>query len=113
VEDRRRAARTPTQIPARLLLDGGRHADVVISNVGELGVLLTLSDLEVQLREGERAVLEHPVIVDGKAVAGRGATVRSSASVVRVDLDLDSGSVVRHVALYFDGGPAPKPGPKK
>jgi hypothetical protein len=104
VEDRRRASRIPTQIPARLFVAGGRHADVVISNVGELGVLLTLSDLELQLREGERALLEHPRIVDGVPEGGH---MRSAASVVRVDLDLDSGAVVRPVALFFDEGPRP------
>ena len=105
MEDRRRATRVPTSIPARLHLSGGRRADVTISNVGELGVLLTLADLEVQVSEGERALLEHPAIVDGVAKGGQKQT---AAAIVRVDLDLQGAGVVRHVALYFDGGPKPK-----
>lgn len=111
MDERRRSERVPTSIPARLLLAKGRAADVTISNVGELGALVTLHDLEVEVREGERALLVHPPLLDGRpsASAARGATkgaVRTAAAVVRVDLDLE-GDVVRHVALYFDGGPLP------
>jgi hypothetical protein len=110
MDNRRRSERTPTSIPARLHLAHGRDADVTISNVGELGALVTLYDLEVEVREGERALLEHPPLLDGHA--GKGV-VRTPAAVVRVDLDLTTDAsgpasgVVRHVALYFDGGPKP------
>ena len=104
MEDRRRATRIATEIPARLYLSGGRHSDVVIDNVGELGVLVRSTDLEVAVAEGERALLEHPMLVDGVA---QERSVRSPAAVVRVDLDLETGAVVRHIALYFDGGPEP------
>lgn len=105
MEDRRRATRIPTEIPAKLYLAGGKHADVTISNVGELGVLLSLSDLEVTVHEGDRAMLEHPTIVDGVPQGGKHK--KTPAAIVRVDLDLESGAVVRHVALFFDGGPKP------
>jgi|GEM_PF-3354086 len=110
MDNRRRSERLPTSIPARLQLARGRETDVTISNVGELGALVTLHDLEVEVREGERALLEHPPLVDGHPGKGR---VRTAAAVVRVDLELDAQSagpqagIVRHVALYFDGGPNP------
>lgn len=112
MDERRRSSRIPTSIPARLHLAGHRDVDVTISNVGELGALVTLNDLEVEVREGERALLEHPPLTDG--TPGKGL-VRTTAAVVRVDLDLTGSTagralddVVRHVALYFDGGPAPR-----
>jgi len=105
MDERRRAERVPVRIPARLLLAGGRDTPAIIENIGELGVLLDVADLEVDIAEGERALLEHPRIVDGKA-SGK-IPVRTAGSIVRVQLDLDTGAVVRRVALYFDGGPKP------
>jgi len=105
MDERRRAERVPTRIPARLLLAGGRDTPATIENIGELGVLLGVSDLEIDIAEGERALLEHPRIVDGKPVGK--IPVRTAGCVVRVQLELDVGAVVRHVAVYFDGGPKP------
>jgi hypothetical protein len=105
MDDRRRAERIPVRIPARLFLTGGVETAATIVNIGELGVLLAVADLEIEVREGDRALLEHPRVVDGKAQGGKHA--RTSGAVVRVDLDLDPAAVVRHVALYFDGGPRP------
>ena len=110
MDERRRSERIPTSVPAHLHLARGRDVDVTISNVGELGALVTIHDLEVEVREGERALLEHPPFVDGIPGPGR---VRTPAAVVRVDLDLapqlaaEPAGIVRHVALYFDGGPKP------
>lgn len=103
--ERRRAPRYDVTAAGRIHLAGGRSADVVLRNVGELGALISLDDLEVTIAAGERAVLEHPAFVDGRATRKR---VRTPAAVVRVDLDLDGDSVSRHVALHFDGGPRPE-----
>lgn len=103
-DERRRTERIPVDIPARLLLAGGRASEVRIRNLGELGVLLSLSDLEFEINEGERAILEHPRIVDGKA---RGAKVRTTGAIVRVELDVHTDAILRQVAVYFDGGPKP------
>ena len=104
MDERRRAERVAVEVPARLWLGEGRCVDVVIRNVGVLGALLTMTDLEESVHEGERALLEHPRIVDGKA---QKAVVRTPAAVVRVELDVERAGVVRQVALYFDGGPRP------
>jgi hypothetical protein len=104
VNERRRAVRIDVEIPARILLAGGRRAEVTISNVGEMGALVSLTDLEVSVHEGERALLVHPRLVDGRAQAD---IVRTAAAVVRVELDLAGAAVLRQVALHFDGGPAP------
>ena len=103
-DERRRAERQPVDITARLLLAGGRVAEARIKNLGELGVLLSVSDLELEIHEGERALLEHRRIVDAKA---KGPKVRTPGAVVRVELDMEPGSIVRQVAVYFDGGPKP------
>jgi hypothetical protein len=103
-DERRRSARRDVQIPAVLRLGGGRSVAARIRNVGELGALVEIVDLEVSVEEGERALLVHPRIVDGEP---SGPTVETAASVVRVDLDVDATAIVRHVALYFDGGPRP------
>lgn len=105
MEERRRAERIPVQIPARLLLSRKREVACTIRNVGELGVLLSIADLETEVHEGERALLEHPRIVDGRA---QKAVVRTPGAVVRVELDMEKSGVLRHVALYFDGGPSPE-----
>ena len=103
-DERRRAERVPVDIPARLLLAGGRQAEARIRNLGELGVLLSISDLEFEIHEGERALLEHPRILDATA---RGPKVMTPGAIVRVELDMEPGSIVRQIALYFDGGPKP------
>ena len=110
-DERRRTERVAVQIPARLLLAGGREAAVTIRNVGELGVLVSVRDLEFEIHEGERALLEHPVLVDAHprlaSGAPAGTRVRTPAAVVRVELDFDPGEITREVALFFDGGPKP------
>ena len=103
-DERRRTERVAVQIPARLLLAGGREVAVTIRNVGELGVLVSATDLELQIHEGERALLEHSRIIDAKP---KGPKVRTPGAIVRVELDMEPGSIVRQVALYFDGGPKP------
>lgn len=105
-DERRRTERIAVQIPARLLLAGGREATVTIRNVGELGMLVSMTDLELEIHEGERALLEHPRLTDAKPDKGT-AKVRTPASVVRVELDFDPGAITREVALFFDGGPRP------
>jgi hypothetical protein len=105
MDERRRSERVLCAIPARLLLAGGREAAATIRNIGELGALLSTPDLEVEIHEGERALLEHPKVVDGKASGTK--KVRTAGAVVRVELDLDPEAVLRHVAVYFDGGPKP------
>ena len=107
-DDRRRTERVAVQIPARLLLAGGREASVTIRNVGELGMLVSMTDLELEIHEGERALLEHPRLTDAKPTKGPDkGKVRTPASVVRVELDFDPGAITREVALFFDGGPRP------
>jgi hypothetical protein len=103
--ERRRAARHPVDVRARLLLEGGREAPVIVRNIGEMGALLSVPDLEVEVVEGERGLLEHPKMLDGKP---QRATVRTAGAIVRVELDMDAGGILRQVAMYFDGGPAPK-----
>ena len=105
MDERRRSERILCAIPARLLLAGGREAVATIRNIGELGALLSTQDLEVEIHEGERALLEHPKVVDGKAAGTK--KVRTTGAVVRVELDLDPAAILRHVAIYFDGGPKP------
>src|SRR5262245_25455836 len=102
--ERRRAPRHDIASDARLHLAGGRSADVVLRNVGELGALISLEDLEMPIEEGERALLDHPGVLAGRLTDER---VRSIAAVVRVTLDLDTAGVARLVALHFDGGPRP------
>jgi hypothetical protein len=105
MDERRRSERVPCAIPARLLLAGGREAAATIRNIGELGALLSTQDLEVEIHEGERALLEHPKVTDGRATGTK--KFRTSGAVVRVELDMDPAAILRHVAIYFDGGPKP------
>ena len=101
--ERRRAERHPVDLPGTLFLAEGRRVPVRIADLGELGALLTLADLEDPVLEGERALLEHPHVDDG----GARGTKRTSGRVVRVELDFEPGGVVRRIALFFDGGGAP------
>jgi hypothetical protein len=103
--ERRRAERHAVDFPAEVLLAGDRRVRVRVVNIGALGALCEASDLEEAVIEGERAVLDHPVVVDGRPSRKRARTV---GSVVRVDLEFTEGSVCRHLAIYFDGGPPPE-----
>ena len=102
--DRRRAERHPVDLAGDLHLSGGRKLPVRILNLGPLGALLEAVDLEEAILEGERAVLDHPVMVDSWPQAHRARTV---GSVVRVELEFAPSGVSRHLALYFDGGAKP------
>ncbi len=75
-----------------------------IVNLGRLGALISATDLEEAVLEGERVVLGHPVLLeDGVATE----TTRTPASVVRVELEFSDDGVARHLAVYFDGGATP------
>ncbi len=76
----------------------------MVRNIGELGALLAVPDLEVDILEGERAALEHPRMVDAKP---QKEIVRTPGAIVRVELEMEVGGILRQVALYFDGGPLP------
>jgi hypothetical protein len=103
-QDRRRAERHPVDIPGELFLAGGRSVPVRIQNLGELGALLAMADLEQTVGEGDRAVLDHPLLKDGKPSKKH---VRTPGSVMRVELEFEQGSVARYLAIYFDGGGVP------
>lgn len=103
-QERRRAERHAVDARGALFLAGGRRVEVQIADLGEMGALLSLSDLEDAVLEGERALLEHPELVAGHA----GPHYRQTAGrVVRVELDFEPEGIVRRVALFFDGGGPP------
>lgn len=103
--ERRRSERTPVDIPGTLYLSDGRTVRVRIQNVGELGALVQITDLEEPVLEGERAVLQHPVTVEG--VVHHGEMVHTACAVVRVELDFEEQGICRELAVYFDGGAKP------
>ena len=104
-DERRRAPRYSMDVPGELVLSGGRRISVRIVNIGQLGALVSIADLEVAILAGERAALTHPQIdADGKA---SDEIVRTAGAVVRVDLDFADAGVSRHMAMYFDGGAEP------
>jgi hypothetical protein len=104
--DRRRSERHPVDIPGTLYLSDGREVPVRIQNLGELGALVRITDLEEAVLEGERAVLQHPVTVEG--VVHHGEIVRTAGAVVRVELDFEEQGIARELAVYFDGGAKPE-----
>jgi hypothetical protein len=100
--ERRREVRHPVDLGGVLHLSGGRVVDVRIKNLGQMGALVQVPDLESTVREGDRAVLVHPLL---------GATSERRASpcaVVRVELDFEGEGVNRELAVYFDGGVPPE-----
>lgn len=103
--ERRRAERHPIDARGTLTLAGGRQVPVTIADLGELGALLTAHELEDAVVEGERALLDHPLLEDGRP--GRRRT-QTPGRVVRVELDFEPAGVVRRVALFFDGGAGPE-----
>jgi hypothetical protein len=103
--ERRRAERLPVDMAGDVILSEGRKVAVQIVNIGPLGALLKVVDLEEAVFEGERAVLDHPAIVDGKPQHKR---ARTRGAVVRVEMDFAEEGVSRHLAMYFDGGPLPE-----
>ncbi len=104
-DERRRAIRRPVDMAGVMFLSNGRIVEVRIKNVGGLGALVQIGDLEEPVFEGERAVLEHPVIgADGE----QAESVRSTGSIVRVELEFLNEGVARQLAMYFDGGAVPE-----
>lgn len=83
---------------------------VRIRNMGAMGALVQITDLEEAVLEGERAVLDHPVF-EGNATPETLAAaerVRTPCAVVRVELDFEVEGVKRELAVYFDGGARPE-----
>lgn len=105
-DERRRSDRHPVDLPGELYLSEGRRVPVRIKNVGELGALLQIQDLEEAVLEGERAVLDHPVAVSGTVQAEKRA--RTVCAVVRVELDFEVEGISRELAVFFDGGIPPR-----
>lgn len=104
-DERRRAPRYALDVPAELFLSGGRRISVRIVNIGQKGALVQIADLEVAVLEGERAMLEHPLLdAEGHAAA---ETAKTAGAVVRVELDFADAGVSRHMAMFFDGGAGP------
>lgn len=103
--ERRRAERHPVNAPGTLFLADGRRVGVEIADLGELGALLSMTDLEEPVVEGERALLEHPLLADGRL--SRRLT-RTAGRVVRVELDFEVEGIRRRIAVFFDGGGAPQ-----
>ena len=106
--ERRRAERHPVNAPGTLFLTDGRRVPVEIADLGELGALLSMTDLEDPVVEGERALLEHPLLAEGRT--SRRIT-RTAGRVVRVELDFEVEGIRRRIAVFFDGGSAPEGAP--
>jgi len=111
-EERRRAGRQAVDLPGELFLSQGRHVPVRILNLGPLGALILVTDLETGILEGERVVLGHPIVGqpdEGDPEVRPDRTVRTAGAVVRVDLEFSGRTgVSRHLAVYFDGGGKPE-----
>lgn len=103
--ERRRAARLPVDISGELFLSDGRRVPVKIKNLGRLGALVQITDLEEPVLEGERAVLDHPRMDEDEQDTGERA--RTPCAIVRVELDFEAEGICRELAVYFDGGPRP------
>jgi len=99
--ERRRANRHPVDFAGTLHLAGGRAVDVRIKNLGQMGALVQIRDLEEGVQEGDRAVLDHPLLGEGEDRR------RTACAVVRVELDFEGDGVNRELAVYFDDGLAP------
>lgn len=109
--ERRRAARHAVDAQGSLFLSEARCIPVRIVNLGQLGALIQIADLEEAVLEGERVVLEHPTLTDPEGGEGApvvGEAARTPGCVVRVDLEFSSSGVSRHLAIYFDGGAPPE-----
>ena len=110
--ERRRADRHDVDLRGELFLSEGRCIPVRIVNLGQLGALIQIADLEEAVLEGERVVLHHAVLGEpeeaDEAPPVGSDTARTPGSVVRVDLVFSSSGVSRHLAIYFDGGAPPE-----
>jgi hypothetical protein len=100
-DERRRAKREPVDYAGTLFLEGGRSVTIRIKNLGQMGALVQVSDLEHPVREGDRVVLDHPLLGDS------GRRRSTPGAIVRVELDFEGKAVHRELAVYFDGGAAP------
>lgn len=112
IPERRREERRPIDLPGELFLSHGRCIPVRIVNLGRLGALISVADLEEAVLEGERVVLGHPVLQEDGSLQEEGGeggsdVTRTPASVVRVELEFSDDGVARHLAVYFDGGATP------
>lgn len=76
-----------------------------VRNIGTLGALLQIADLEEPVFEGERAVLEHPRFSEGRVQDHAACSV---CRIVRVELEFEEAGVARQLAVYFDGGALPE-----
>ena len=108
-EERRRAERLPVDLPGELFLSEGRRVAVRIRNMGGMGAPVQITNLEQPVLEGERAVLDHPVLGDDASPEALAAAprTRSACAVVRVELDFEERGIMRELAVYFDGGAEP------
>jgi hypothetical protein len=106
--DRRRAERLPVDIPAWLYLSDGRHVSVRIKNLGEMGALVQIPHLEIQVVEGDRVVLEHPHLTPAGGSDKSHHLTPCAVVRVEVDLDFEGDGVRRELAIFFDGGPPPE-----
>ncbi|MDA1195310.1 MAG: hypothetical protein O2894_09000 [Planctomycetota bacterium] len=106
-QERRRADRLPVDLAGELFLSEGRSVPVRIKNVGPLGALVQITDLEEAVLEGERAVLDHPASMETGESTPDDERTRTPCSVVRVELDFQEQGIKRELAVYFDGGPPP------
>ena len=106
--ERRRSDRLPVDIPGELFLSDGRHVPVRIKNLGRLGALVQITDLEEAVLEGERAVLAHPSLEGADEDPDGAPRLRTACAIVRVELDFEAEGICRELAVYFDGGASPE-----
>ena len=106
--ERRRSERRPVDIGGTLFLSEGRIVPVRIKNIGQLGAMCQIADLEEPVLEGERAVLDHPIHREGQVPDENTERSRSAGAIVRVELEFDADGIVRQLAVYFDGGQPPE-----
>ncbi len=104
--DRRHRKRIPVSLPGTLYMSRGRVIPIRLVNVGGNGALMSLEDFEHGVDEHERVVLEHPGF-RGPTPHRNEPMARTTGVIVRVEVDFDENGITRHVAVYFDGGPAP------
>jgi hypothetical protein len=87
-----------------LFLSEGRRVPVRIRDLGDLGAMVQIVDLEEAVLEGERAVLEHPLLGPGSEHL---PLRRTTGAIVRVELDFLETGILRQLAVFFDGGAPP------
>ena len=105
--ERRRKDRMPVDLPGTLYMTGGRNISARLVNVGGNGVLVRLQDFEHAVEENERVLVEHPGY-RGDMPHPDEPSAKTPGVVVRVEVDFSESGITRHVAIHFDGGPAPE-----